>query len=172
MIEFIVSQFLGLIKAILAIFGYIQNKKRSSSYEAFFVALKDSDNWKTDGHVMWIYKPNPNFVIEIGDDEELSSAMYCDHKFPNPYTAKVDVRLKSCGQVLETRRFMRLDDYRYFVPLTKSEYMKEEAELEHHYVYWDLDHYDFDLFKIIGHLYRNEETIESFTKKTGIKIKP
>lgn len=158
----------GLISG--AFFHFLQTHLQDRSRKMFFQELKKPDNWTSLDSQHWIHKQKPEFTIERLEEEDLAPINYNNYPFPdNNHNKRITVKFKVMNHMIEETYFMSLDGGRYLVPLTRFGYSSEEATLETQYIYWDSNHYDFDLFKIIGSMYQSE-SLDSFAKRVDIQV--
>lgn len=172
--DFMYSVLAGIVGGLVtgSFFHLLQKLASARSKEAFFKALKNPNKWSTRDSEIYFHNDKPEFSIEVGDwDRSLNPTYYNHYAFPDKENnALVPIKLKIHDKEVDGTLFMTLDGGRNLVPLPRSQYKSEDAKEEDHYIFWDLEHFDFDLYKIIGEIYR-DENIEAFAKKTGIRLK-
>lgn len=158
----ILSLLIGFMLGILANYSYdrLLLKFRRKKGEYLPKVLDDAVSWTTADGGVYFYEKDPSYNIKIFPGQDSLAERF--KKFPDRKHDRISwVEVRFNEAVLFGWNFMRLDGYRFFVPVPKT-----ESDIDgSFYDYYNLNSLEMKVFNIIGSANLLRET----SKINGLK---
>ena len=161
--------FLGLLGVGLTALMYLNPKWRLLLY------LRNPKKWEeitldlSGFHSVWRHKGHPEFTIERTEHEQEWSydktESWMKYPLPDPSKTTVVLHLKVGGAIVYVENFITLDGGRYFVPLPRVKYHKNEKDNEYYYTKLQVQ-----IARVIGTFYRMKD-IDEFVEHNEIEVR-